>query len=160
MNKEAKQDGDYVSYGKQSSQFFATNTGCTDRGYQVTGGAYRGGNKTSLFKASLPFFEPPPVGGLGLMDITVVRVFVLQALGLGLGVRGHLHIANLLSALLALPFIPPSMWTFSRFNGGTHLRSPGKLCRGFVQVFLASPFHVRILTRKSIQHQEKKHKRA
>ena len=67
----------------------------------------------------------------------------------------HFHVANQLSALLALPFIPPSMWTSSRFNGGTRLRSLGKLCRGYVQVFLASPFHVRILTRKSIQHQEK-----
>ena len=59
----------------------------------------------------------------------------------GLGVRGHLHIANLLSALLAFPFSPRFGMTFARFSKGTRLRSLGKLCRGFVQMFLASPFH-------------------
>lgn len=96
---------------------------------------------TSLFKASLPFFKTPPIGCLGLMDFTVIRVFVTQGLAPGFGVRGHFHVANLLSALLAFPFSPRFGMTFARFTKGTHLRRLGELRRGFVQMFLATPFH-------------------
>ena len=123
-----------------------------------------GRNMTSLFKARFPFFETPLVGCLGLMDITVVRVFVLQALGLGLGVCGHFHVANLLPAVtyFLFRFVKDGIltMTINPVNEAFAIVRLGKLCRGFVQVFLATPFHVRILTRKSIQHQEKKHKRA
>lgn len=89
----------------------------------------------SLFKASLPFFEPPPVGCLRLMVFSMVWVFVPYGLALGLGVGGHNPLAVLLvfalaALLMVLP--PPEI---------TGLRRLGKLRRGFVQMFLASPFH-------------------
>ncbi len=90
---------------------------------------------TSLFKASLPFFEPPPIGCLRLMVFSMVGVFVPYGLALGLGVGGHNAFAiSLIFALETfLVVLPPSEIT--------RLRSPAKLRRGFVQMFLASPFH-------------------
>ncbi len=114
----------------------------------------------SLFKASLPFFEPPPVGCLGLMDFTVIRVFVTQGLAPGFGVRGHFHVAYLLPAVtyFLFRFVKDGIltMTINPVNEAFAIVRLGKLRRGFVQMFLATPFHVRILTRKSIQHQEKK----
>lgn len=90
---------------------------------------------TSLFKASLPFFKTPPIGCLRLMVFSMVGVFVPYGLALGLGVGGHNAFAISLIFALAqfLVVLPPPEIT--------RLRRPAKLRRGFVQMFLASPFH-------------------
>ena len=71
----------------------------------------------------------------------------------------HFHVANLLPAVtyFLFRFVKDGILTktINPVDVAFAIVRLGKLCRGFVQVFLASPFHVRILTRKSIQHQEK-----
>ncbi len=80
-----------------------------------------------------------------LCDILIywlpLRVIQQAPFSFGLGVRGHLPVAYLLTVLLAFPFSPRFGMTFARFSKGTRLRRPAKLYRGFVQMFLATPFH-------------------
>lgn len=66
----------------------------------------------------------------------------------GFGVGGHLHVADFFAALFTLPFCPVDALFFSGFAGGTHLLSPGELCRGLVEVVFFTPIHVGMITRK------------
>ena len=90
--------------------------------------------------AFVPLCEALAVGCFGLVK-HLCRHSTTYNIGRGGAVCGHFHVAYLLSALLALPFMPPSVRAFSCFNGGTHLCCYGKLSRGLVQVFLTTPFH-------------------
>lgn len=67
---------------------------------------------------------------------------------LGFGVGGHLHIADLLALLFALPFCPVNVLFFPGFAGGAYLFCPGELCRGLVEVVFFTPFHGGMITRK------------
>lgn len=59
----------------------------------------------------------------------------------GLGVCGHFHVAYLLSALFALPFIPIDGTLSAGFTKGAHLCCLSEFSRGLVEVFLIAPFH-------------------
>ena len=59
----------------------------------------------------------------------------------GLGVRGHFHIAYLLTALLTLPFIPIDGALSAGFTKGSRLCRLGEFGRDLVELFLTTPFH-------------------
>lgn len=101
-----------------------------------------------LFKSCFPFFESALISCNGLVIFTVPRILIAQRPALWFGVGGHLHIADLLALLFALPFRPVNMTVFSGFTKGTSLRGHGEFVRGLVEVVFFTPFHGGMITRK------------
>lgn len=100
--------------------------------------------------ALVPLSETFAIGRFGLVKY-LCRHSSTYNFGRGWSVCGHFHVSYLLSATLPISFAQLFGMTFARFTKGAHLCGHGKLCRGFVQLFLFTPFH----GGKVAQNQEK-----
>lgn len=106
----------------------------------------RNGSLVCAAVGSIPY--PLAVFFLCLAYGMTLGVTVNTPFPLGFGVGGHLHIADLLALLFALPFRPVNMTVFSGFTKGTSLRGHGEFVRGLVEVVFFTPFHGGMITRK------------